>query len=339
MKVLLATGLYPPEIGGPATYTKQLEEELPRRGVEVAVLPFRVARFARWWTPPGVRHVVYFWKCLQIAKHVDVVYAQDAVSVGLPASLAARIAGKKYMVRIPGDYAWEQGRQRWGVEAELDAFQTKKYGWRVECVRMIQKSVVRRAALVVTPSDYMNHLVRQWLPVAQQERVHTIYSSVSTPSHIEPHESFAPFLVVSSGRKVPWKHFDAIERVVAKEPGWQFFLASELPREEALSWVKAANVYVLNSTYEGLSHALVEAMLLGTPVIATKVGGNPELIRDKVDGQLIPPQDDEALHRSLVEVYNNPQAARERAESAQGRAEAFSVEVTVQKLVTLLQTL
>jgi hypothetical protein len=76
-----------------------------------------------------------------MALSVDIVYAQDAVSVGLPASLAARIAGKKYMVRIPGDYAWEQGRQRWGVEAELDAFQTKKYGWRVECVRSIQKSV------------------------------------------------------------------------------------------------------------------------------------------------------------------------------------------------------
>jgi len=335
MKILIATGLYPPEIGGPATYTKQLEVELPSRGIAVEVLPFSTTRHF----PVGVRHLMYFWRCLRMAQRVDVVYAQDAVSVGLPASLAARVAGKKYMVRIPGDYAWEQGRQRWGVEAELDAFQTKKYGWRVECVRSIQKSVVRGAALVVTPSDYMNHLVRQWLPVAQQERVHTIYSSVSIPSSVEPHESVASFLIVSSGRKVPWKHFDAVERVVAKEHEWQFFLASELPREEALSWVKAAQVYVLNSTYEGLSHALVEAMLLGTPVIATKVGGNPELIRDKVDGLLIPPQDDEALHKALMEVYNNPEAACERAESAKRRAEAFSLDSTVQALVTLLQTL
>ena len=54
----------------------------------------------------------------------------------------------------------------------------------------------------------------------------------------------------------------------------------DMPRAEAMGWVKAADVFVLNSTYEGLSHALVEAISLGTPIVATHVGGNPELITD-----------------------------------------------------------
>jgi glycosyltransferase involved in cell wall biosynthesis len=156
MKILLATGLYPPEVGGPATYTKQLEDELPTHGIEVIVLPFSSVRAL----PAGVRHIAYFWKCLRIASRVDVVYAQDVVSVGLPASIAARLAHKKFLVRVPGDYAWEQGRQRWGVEDELDPFQTKKYGWRVEVLRAIERRVVRQASSVVVPSEYMVDTLR-----------------------------------------------------------------------------------------------------------------------------------------------------------------------------------
>jgi glycosyltransferase involved in cell wall biosynthesis len=334
MKVLLATGLYPPEVGGPATYTKQLEDELPTHGIEVIVLPFSSVRAL----PLGIRHVAYFWKCLRLASRVDVVYAQDVVSVGLPASIAARLAHKKLVVRVPGDYAWEQGRQRWGVEDELDQFQTKTYGWRVEVLRAIERRVVHQASSVVVPSEYMARIVRNWLSV-QQEKVVTIYSSVTLPEQVIPHKRSAPFLVVSSGRRVPWKHFDVIEQVVTQVPGWQFFLASGLPRAEALSWVKAADVYVLNSTYEGLSHALVEAMLLGTPVIATSVGGNPELIRDSIDGLLIPAGDKEALTRAVHAVQENPQEAAKRAQSARERAQAFTVEATIQKIVTLLQTL
>ncbi len=335
MKILLATGLYPPEVGGPATYTKQLEDALPKHGIEVAVLPFRSVRSL----PPGVRHIAYFLKCVRVAKRVDVVYAQDAVSVGLPACLAARFARKTFIVRIPGDYAWEQARQRWGVSDGLDPFQTKRYRWRVEMLRKLQKYVVLSARMVIVPSDYMKRVVSGWLPPAANERVHTIYSSVVLPEHIQERMRTGNFLVVSSGRPVPWKHFDAIERVVAQEPGWQFFLVSGVPRTEGLSWVKAADVYVLNSTYEGLSHALVEAMLLETPVVATDVGGNPELIRNGVDGVLIPPGDEAALRAALQDIAGHPEAARERARSALERAQAFTPETTVRQLVTLLQTL
>ena len=133
MRVLIATGLYPPESGGPATYTKLLEERLPAlpaqagRGFTVSVLPFSTVRHL----PKLLRHVAYFAVCWRMARRADVVYAQDTVSVGLPAALAAQCAGKKFVVRVPGDYAWEQGRQRFCVSDELDAFQAKRYGWRL----------------------------------------------------------------------------------------------------------------------------------------------------------------------------------------------------------------
>src|SRR5581483_7846403 len=86
MRIFVATGLYPPEPGGPATYTRLLEESLPARGFKVSVLPFRRVR----WLPPGVRHAAYFALSVFYALGADIVYAQDAFSVGVPASLAAR---------------------------------------------------------------------------------------------------------------------------------------------------------------------------------------------------------------------------------------------------------
>ena len=83
MRILIATGVYPPESGGPATNTKLLEEQMPARGFSVDVLPFRTVRHF----PLGVRHTAYFLRLLRMARCADMLYAQDAVSVGLPAAL------------------------------------------------------------------------------------------------------------------------------------------------------------------------------------------------------------------------------------------------------------
>ena len=336
-RVLIATGVYPPESGGPATYAKLLEERLPALGFVLSVLPFSRVRHL----PKIIRHAAYFWNCLRMARAADVVYALDTVSVGLPSALAAKMLHKKFIVRVPGDYAWEQARQRFGVKDELDAFQSKSYGMRTGILRAIQRFVARSARVVVVPSEYMKRVVTGW----GVKNISVIYSSIDLAAAYELPFDYAQgkprpegFLVVSSGRRVPWKHFDAIERVVAREKGWHFFLAENLPRAQALGWVKTADVFVLNSTYEGLSHALVEAMALSTPVVATAVGGNPELIEDGVDGLLVPPNNDEALYAAIKKVETDKEAARARAQSARAALGRFSIERTIGKLAELLRS-
>lgn len=329
MRILIATGVYPPESGGPATYTKLLEERLPELGFSVKVLPFRTVRHL----PPGIRHAAYFFACLRMARGAHLIYAQDPVSVGLPALLAARITGKKFMVRLGGDYAWEQARQRFGVLDELDTFQTKSYGWRVELLRRVQRFVVRRAHAVIVPSEYMRAIVGTWTNPA---KVHRIYSSIALPLIALPAERPQGFLVVSFGRRVPWKGFEALERI-SKGESWSLKIFSDLPYPLAMGWLKSADVYVNNSTYEGLSHQLVEAMSLGTPVIATAVGGNPELVTEET-GLLVPPKDDEALRAAIRMVQADPEGARGRALRAQVRAQDFSIDKTITEIAALLKT-
>jgi glycosyltransferase involved in cell wall biosynthesis len=327
-KILIATGVYPPESGGPATYTKLLEECLPALGFSVQVLPFRAVRHL----PKVVRHVAYFFKLLGLSRKADIVYALDTVSVGLPAALTAMLRGKKFFVRVPGDYAWEQAQQRFGVSDELDTFQHKSYGVRVWVLRAAQRFVVNHARAVVVPSEYMKKIVSMW---TNGSKVHRIYTSITLPPpYALPEDRPKGFLIVSFGRRVPWKGFEALERVVAREPQWKLKIFSELPHVQAMGWLKAADVYVNNSTYEGLSHQLVEALSLGTPIVATDAGGNREVVG--ACGLVVPTKDDEALYKALKEIEMDKVGVAARATQGLVQAKHFNIDTTITQLVELL---
>ena len=63
MRILIATGIYPPDIGGPATYSSLLVRELTARGHFVDVVTYGPAGVSRE-IPKGIRHIIYFFKCL-----------------------------------------------------------------------------------------------------------------------------------------------------------------------------------------------------------------------------------------------------------------------------------
>src|SRR5262249_44936925 len=77
-------------------------------------------------------------------------------------------------------------------------------------------------------------------------------------------------------------------------------------REDAPSLMAAADLVVLPSVAEAFGIAVAEALYVGTPVVATKVGGIPEIVDDGVDGVLVPPAEDEALADAIAELLNDP---------------------------------
>ena len=138
MRICIATPLYLPDIGGPATYSKLLNDELPRRGFVVDVMSFGDVRYL----PFFVRHIAYFFKLLKKGKNADIIFAQDPLGVGLPALCAAKMLGKKFLLKIVGDRAWEEYmNQESGIKNQeyelLDMFQHKKYGFGIEMRRWI----------------------------------------------------------------------------------------------------------------------------------------------------------------------------------------------------------
>ena len=308
MKILIATPIFPPDIGGPATYSKILSEELPKRGVDVDVLSYG---FISPGAPKIFRYLFYFLKIFKRAFGADLIYAQDPV-FGLAPCVTSFILRKPFVLKVVGDYAWEQGVNRFGVKDLLDEFLNTPYGWRIEFLRFVEKFVANRAHAVITPSQYLKSVVEKW--GVGPEKIHVIYNSVSVSEISESKEGLKRELdlggkiLVSIGRLVPWKGFEMLielmPEISKKYPDAQLliigsgpeleklnakrstlnanvkFLGS-LPHEWVLKYLKAADIFLLNTGYEGFSHQILEAMAVGVPVISTHSGGNREILKDR----------------------------------------------------------
>ncbi len=369
MRVLIATGLFPPEGGGPATYSKTLLEELPKRGFEVSVLPYREARTY----PKVIRHAAYFFLLLSrtLRFKPDVIYAQDPFSVGLPAALVALVARKKFVIKIVGDYAWEQATQRFRFSGTIEEFQTARLSLLPSMLRIVERWVARRALVVVVPSKYLARVLEAWrIP---KKKIRVVYNGieiegVGLKQVIRGLLKFKGKLVVSPGRLVPWKGFEALIRVHAElkkkfsdltlliigtgplqeqletcaaELGVadSVIFTGNIERPVALRYMRAADVFVLNTRYEGFSHVLLEASSVGVPIVTTRVGGNPELIEDNVNGYLVKPDDVEALTHRIGKLLESSETRLRLAGNAKKRLEKFSIASMVDETAKVLQAL
>ena len=79
------------------------------------------------------------------------------------------------------------------------------------------------------------------------------------------------------------------------------------------------HAYVLSSLKEGQSISILEAMAVGLPVVATAVGGTPELVLDNETGLLVPSQDPEALGNALYKVLTDSKTAARLGEAGRKR--------------------
>jgi len=105
--------------------------------------------------------------------------------------------------------------------------------------------------------------------------------------------------------------------------------------DEASQYLKAADVFVLASRSEGMPYVLIEALLAGVPIVATRVGGIPEVVEDGVSGLLTPPLDNKALFKAIFELRTNPELRTKLSEGARVRSQNFTFEKTLRETIAL----
>jgi len=356
-RLVIATPLYPPEIGGPATDAAGLVAHLSKRGTVSTVCPFSSCR----WLPRGIRHFAYAYRLLRGAYGADGIIAFDTFSVGLPAVLVAWLLRVPLIVRVPGDYAWEQGRQRFGVTDTLEVFQYQRYGFWVELLRKCQRLVVRRAELVVVPSDFFKGIVSSW--EVDSQRLVRIYLGLDLLE-----ESKSPTvvpggkIVFSVGRLVPWKGFSMLIALMPLLPEWHLVIAGDGPlrvslqeeahtsgvadritftgpltHEEVLGWLARADAFALNTSFESFSFQVLEAMLSEIPVITTTAGSLPELVLNEEEGILCAPDDAVAFRNAIASVAVDSEKWQARVAAAKRKASFFSKEASLNAFVEAIQ--
>jgi glycosyltransferase involved in cell wall biosynthesis len=350
MRIAIATPLYPPEIGGPATYASLLERVLPERGINISIIPFSVVRS----TPKFLRHAAYAFKVMRVASSHDGILALDAISVGVPAWVASVLLRKPLLVRVGGIGTWERVTERnlpVGMPHELlDDLPRLPLAMRI--LARIERFVLTHAKTVVVPSAYLKRaLVAVGVP---EERIEVVYN---TAGEIGSEHDFPEVpLVIGAGRFVALKRFDVLiaaigklahgnpairlelygsgpsedelRRLVNQDPmlARSVQILPALPQEELHARIRGASVFALPSTHETFSHLIIEAMALGTPVVATDTGGNPEIITGGKSGLLVPVGDAEGLAKAIETILGDASLARRIAREGLVAAQTFSEE-------------
>jgi glycosyltransferase involved in cell wall biosynthesis len=351
VNVLIVTGIWPPDVGGPASHSPELAAWLHARGSSVEVLTTAAAApeaapYPVHWIgrslPPGARHAAFALRLARLARRADVVYVNSVLTRGV---VGSRAAGRRVVVKLTDDPAYERAR-RFGLFAgDLDGFQRFAGGARVRALRMLRDGALRRASLVVCPSAYLREHALGW--GLEPDRVVVVENATPELPELPTREEARSTLDVDgallafAGRLGPAKALDVALTALAELDGATLLLAGDGPeraalekraaelglgerarflgalgRDEVLRLFRAADASVLSSAWENFPHTLVEALAVGTPVVATSVGGVPEIVRDGENGLLVPPGDPASLAAALRRLLGDAELREQLREGA-----------------------
>lgn len=321
---------------------------------EERAYPYPVIRISRQ-QPIPLRLAKFTWEVLRQGRKCDLLFVND---YGLPAALANLALRKPVVMKVVGDFAWEYAIRHRLIPADenIDDFQRARHGFTVELLRRLQRWYVSRARAVIVPSRYFRGLVAGWGVPEKKSRV--IYNAVDLAAYqdlpsreeIRARLGLAGRVVLTAARLTPWK---GVNRLIAALPAWREAvpgtnlvivgdgperanlerLAHEVGVAEAVTFVgqvphewmplylRAADVFVLYSGYEGLPHVVLEAMAAGVPVVASRKGGIPEVIEDGVTGLLVEWGDETVLADTVERVLCDAALARRLGEAGRARVE------------------
>ena len=361
IRIILAAGIYPPDSGGPATYSQLIAREFIKLGIEVSLIcysdqqhpesdkseKFKIVRILRKQNKIKI-YCSYLCNLLKLAKNADVIYAQGPLAAGFPAMWVSKILRKKFVVKIVGDYAWEQYQNEKSKIQNpkskidlIDEFQTKKYDWKTELRRKIQKFVCKKTQTIIVPSEYLKKIVMGW--GVDEDKIKVIYNSFDgtqdTRYKIQdtnPNKN----VIISAGRNEPWKGFDTLREIFPDllkiNPKFKLMIEHKMPHKELMANFKAGEMFVLNTGYEGFSHMLLEAMACGLPIITTNVCGNPEIIQNEENGLLVEYNNKEQLKNTIIKLHTDKDLKEKIIENGYKTLEKFTLERMINETKDIL---
>ncbi len=196
LRILLITGIFPPDIGGPATYVPRIASALTKRGHEItavtlsdhtdhddALYPFRVVRLLRKTFKPW-RWLLTVWTLIRHGKDAEVLFVNG---LAMEAVMANYFLRRPMVLKVVGDFAWERAKGRGWVEEQFEEFQKKRYRLKVEMLRMLRNWWTRRADKVIVPSQYLAQWISGW--GISKENLAVIHNAVETVGEIRPGQS------------------------------------------------------------------------------------------------------------------------------------------------------
>lgn len=339
-KILIATPIFPPAIGGPATYADNLARELTAKGHAVTVLSYGEngsssagRNFEIFWVssrlPVGIRHLAYFLKSLRLLSRNDAVLVFDPFAVGVPVALACRLREKPMLFRIEGDFLWEAFVERTGKEITLREFRRNFGGLQLSLKErfsdFMSNFACKRARKIVFSSRWRKEIFLLSIPVKEESTA--IISSVwpRGGSGREARERVMLF----AGRFIKAKN---IRRIISAflavtDRGWQFEIIGDGPEKKEIARiagehktlgrvivrpilsnadlvVRIASVHalLLPSITDVSPSVVLECIKTGTPFILTKESSFFERLQDV--GLFVDPLNESDIREKIQQLLD-----------------------------------
>jgi len=352
VRILVVSGIWPPDVGGPASHAPEVARFLVERGHDVDVVTTANASpaaepYAVHWAsrrlPKGAIHVRTAALVRSRARRADVVYTTGMFGRSAAGAFAAR---RPYVVKLTADPAFERSRRRGMVGGDVEDFQHGGGGFVAAVLRRARDVELRRAAHVVCPSAYLRELVLSWGVPA--ERVGVLPNPAPEVPELPPRDELRRAFGLNgatlafAGRLTAQKSLDRALEAVASSDGVRLVIAGDgpdrrplelrarelgiadrvsflgsQPRRRIVELFRAADATILSSSWENFPHTVMEALAVGTPVLAMEAGGVAEVVHDGVNGLLVAAGDTTGLAEAVRRYFTDEQLrARLRAAAA-----------------------
>ncbi len=276
MKICISTGIYPPEVGGPAQYAQRLFTIWSKeQHVSLAV-------FSRYnWLPTGIRHIFFLFSIVSKIARADIVFILDTFSAALPSILVAKFFGKKTVLRTGGDFLWEGYIER----TKKKVFLTNFYKTEIPFFSFKEKITFQIIRFVL---KHVDHII--WSTTWQRDIFREPYQ-LTTPSSVINNQCGERLLYVeaknktfvASTRNVVSKNLDMLHEVFTRQDvrdsGATLFL-DYLKHEEFIKKIQESYAVILLSLGDISPNMILDAIVCQKPFIVTTEVGLYDKIKD-----------------------------------------------------------
>ncbi len=283
MKILISTGIYPPDIGGSAQYARNLYETWKVQGHDVKVAAYRWERAF----PTIVRHFLFFLKIFRKGWNAELIIVLDTWTAGVPTMLACRLMRKKYLVRTTSDHLWERYVDRTGdLVLFKDFYQTSlgKLSMKEKLIYRFGGDALRHASSVIYSTQWQKDIF---------EKAYKL--DISRGSIVENfcgvREDFRDpegRVFIAGTRDLKWKNIDMLKsafQAAQEEVKRKGFEAIEFDTTKAIyenfqERMRRSYAVMLTSLGDASPSIVFDAIRVGTPFILTKENGIADRVRE-----------------------------------------------------------
>jgi glycosyltransferase involved in cell wall biosynthesis len=333
-QILILSGIYPPDTGGPAKFAESFGNWCQSAGDKVTIMSYtndadseisygnsRVFLLSRHYSL-SLRYFRFIRALYVFKKKADAIIINGCF---IEVSIARLFFKFSYSAKIPGDIVWERARNSGLTSFDIDSFQFSKTKFKYKVMRFFFSRSLRQAERVIVPSTHLKQLARSW--GVSDNRIALIYNSID-PRGFQPSDRVRPeFDVLTVCRLVPWKGLDEVIRACASldlslcvvgdgpessnlkklsaDLNARVSFLGEISQQHLPKIYSRAKFFVLNSSFEATSYALLEARASGLVCIANANTGSEEIISHNKDGLICNGKDGLKLTQALEIATDN----------------------------------